>query len=363
MSALNLHDFVTNLCADDLVSLFSIIQTHGDEIISSKVSNHQIIHREHTKDSQKNCPLCESSSIIKHGRTKSKRQRYMCKDCKKSFSDTTNTIAYHSKQPYKVWINVINDTLECKPLRKTAEFNNISPTTVFSMRHKVLETLSTYKKDEENKLSTKIEAACLYFPINLKGTKSDDMPRLSKRRNSSAKRGVSHHKVCVFTAIDDRDHTLIEIAGLGPETIDMLKQFEERFEEESLLITDSKASYIQFASSKKMVLDQVPSGFRVSNNGNNINTVNGLQSQLRIFLSPFRGVSIRHLQGYLNLFRYYKDLRYTTSYTDMNNKTYCYALPHFTQMIIADIYNKKIPVDLFKAYGDYNYGIFAEKVS
>jgi len=363
MNKINLQEFVNSLCADDIISISNFIKSQGEDILSSKTSNHQIIHREHTKESEELCPFCELSDIIKHGLTKMKRQRYMCKKCNRSFSDTTNTIAHRSRLPYKIWIKVIGDTLDCKPLRQTAELTGISTTTVFAMRHKIIKTLSSHEKDNDNNLSSKIEADCLYFSINLKGTKKDKMSRMSKKRTSSAKRGISNHKVCVFTAVDDNDHTLIEIAGLGPESIDMLKQFEDRFEEKSLLVTDSKSSYIQFASSKKMILDQIPSGFRVSNNGNNINTVNGLQSQLRTFLSPFRGVSIRHLQGYLNLFRYYKNLKYTTPYAEMNNKTYCYAMPHFTQLIIEDIYKKKIPIDLFKAYGEYKYGIFDDQVS
>jgi transposase-like protein len=363
MNSNNLQVFVNDLCADDLTTLLNIINTNGDAILTSNVSNHKIIQREHSKDSMHSCPLCGSISIVKNGHTKANRQKYCCKDCKKSFSDTTNTIAYRSRKSYKDWIEVISDTLGCKPLRQTAEVTKISKTTVFAMRHKILETLSSYKKDNTNNLSTTIEADSMYFPINLKGIKTDKMPRMSKKRTSSAKRGISNHKVCVFTAIDDQDHTLIEIAGLGPESIDMLKQFKERFDENSLLITDSKSSYIEFASSRNMELDQVPSGFRISNNGNNINTVNGLQSQLRTFLSPFRGVSIRHLQSYLNLFRYYKDLKYTTGYTNMNNKTYCYAMPHYTQIFINDIYNKQIPIDLYKAYGEYKYGIFANQVA
>src|SRR5690606_26575558 len=141
-----------------------------------------------------------------------------------------------------------------------------------------------------------------------------NMPRLSKKRTSSAKRGVSNHKVCILTAVDDTDRTLIEIAGLGPENIGMLLQFKERFEEKSLLITDSKAAFIEFATARKMKLDQIPSGFNVSNEGNNIATINGMHAQMRTFLRPYRGVSIRHLQGYLDLFRFFKDLRYTTEY-------------------------------------------------
>lgn len=110
-----------------------------------------------------------------------------------------------------------------------------------------------------------------------------------------------------------------------------------------------------------MKLDQIPSKFKVSNNGHNISTINGMHSQIRTFLSPFRGVSIRHLQGYLDLFRFYKDLRYTSKYNEMSNKTYCYSISHYSRILINDIYNKVIPIDLYKAYGDYKYGIYADK--
>lgn len=359
MNILNLQSFVNSLCADDFLTLINILKSKEESILCSKISNHQIINREHTKGSLKICPLCNSVHIVKNGHTKSGRQKYYCKNCKKSFSDTTNTIAFHSRKPFKYWISVVSDTLNQIPLRKTAALLGISTTTVFSWRHKILSTLSKYKKSTDDKLKSRIETDGFFVSINLKGTKPHNMPRLSKKRTSSAKRGVSNHKVCILTAVDETDRTLIEIAGLGPENKEMLLQFKERFEEESYLITDSKAAFIEFATTQKMKLDQIPSGFNVSNEGNNIATINGIHAQLRTFLRPYRGVSIRHLQGYLDLFRFFKDLRYTTEYPDMNTKTYRYVMPCFMKLLIDDVYKKKIPIDLFKAYGEYKYGIFS----
>ena len=108
------------------------------------------------------------------------------------------------------------------------------------------------------------------------------------KKLGSAKRGLINHKVCIFTAVDDNDHSLIEIADLGPKSIEMLSQFKERFDESSHLITDSKSSFIEFAASRKMMLNQIPSGFKVSNNGNNIAIINGMQSQIRTFLLNIR---------------------------------------------------------------------------
>jgi hypothetical protein len=139
--------------------------------------------------------------------------------------------------------------------------------------------------------------------------------------------------------------------------------FKERFNENSLLVADSKSAFIEFAASRKLKLDQIPSGFKTSNENNNIATLNGVHSQIRQFLSTFKGVSTKHLQGYLDFFRFYKDLRYTTEYKEIDNKTYCYSISEYIKTLIKDIYTKKIPFDLRKAYGDYRYGIFSKDAS
>jgi len=126
MNTNDLQSFVNNLCADDLSKLFHIIDRNKDAVVSSKDSNHLIIKRERSKNNKQSCPLCGSISIVKNGRTKADRQKYSCKDCHKSFSDTTNTISYRSKKPYKVWDQVITDTLERKPLRQTAKMAGVS---------------------------------------------------------------------------------------------------------------------------------------------------------------------------------------------------------------------------------------------
>lgn len=43
------------------------------------------------------------------------------------------------------------------------------------------------------------------------------MPRYSKRRTStnSPYKGISHHKICVVTAIDEEDNIVMKIAGLS----------------------------------------------------------------------------------------------------------------------------------------------------
>ena len=60
------------------------------------------------------------------------------------------------------------------------------------------------------RLQGKTQSDEKYFGINLKGTKPQNMPRLSKKRTSihSPYRGISHHKVCVVSSIDESDNLI-----------------------------------------------------------------------------------------------------------------------------------------------------------
>lgn len=119
--------------------------------------------------------------------------------------------------------NIIDNLLNGLSLRRIAEENNISLLTSFRLRHKILYALKSFIK--MIKLTGAIQSDEKYFPINLKGTKPQNMPRYSKRRTSSSSpyRGISHHKICVVSSIDGNDNLLLEIVGLGRCTTDMLK--------------------------------------------------------------------------------------------------------------------------------------------
>lgn len=354
MKKIKLESFLNGLCADDVNQVLSVLGLNGENLITAKDSNHKIIKRERKNFS---CPLCGSTHAVKNGKTKAKRQKYMCKDCEKSFSDTTNSIVYRSKQSYETWIKYIECLIKGYTLKDSADEVNLSTTTSFVWRHKILKTLNKFNK--ATKLSGTIQADALYLPINLKGTKPNKMPRHSKVRTGSAYRGLSHHKICVMSATDDSDNMLFEISGLGPETTDMLMNIKDRFQKRTTFITDSKRSFDGFVKQMEMKHDYIPSGFYKSDLGNTLSTLNGLHSEIKTWLKKFRGVSTRHLQGYLDLFRYLKHMKYTTEYKERSTKTYCFAIPSYTKCFINEIYTKEMPVDLKAAYGEYQYGIFS----
>lgn len=66
------------------------------------------------------CPFCGGTHIIKNG-LKDGRQRYICKDCKKTFGNTHNTILKSSKKDLSVWKKYIHCMNEKIPVTEMRE--------------------------------------------------------------------------------------------------------------------------------------------------------------------------------------------------------------------------------------------------
>ncbi len=74
----------------------------------------------------KNCKFCQSTSIVKNGTTKNKKQQYKCKKCKKHFISHYTYKAYH----YKVNEIIVNLLKRGVGIRDIAGAIEISTTTV-----------------------------------------------------------------------------------------------------------------------------------------------------------------------------------------------------------------------------------------
>lgn len=189
-------------------------------LCSKKNSNSKVISNFKTKELY--CKKC-GCKLHRNSKTKTGIQKYICSGCKLTSSETTDTIVCHSKLSFEIWSNIIDNLLDGFSLRRIAEENNISLLTSFRLRHKLLYALKNFIKNI--KLSGKIQSDEKYFSINLKGNKPQNMPRYSKKRTSvtSPYRGISHHKICVISSIDENDNLLLKIVGLGRCTTDMSK--------------------------------------------------------------------------------------------------------------------------------------------
>ncbi len=346
----NLKENIEALCADELVDL----KTDVDEQVLSKTMSKDALHKVIKKERKRPeaCKVCESTHLVKNGKTKQGRQKYRCMDCGKSYSDTHNSIVKGSKKPYYVWEAFIQCMMNGFSLRKISSLIDITTQTAFSWRHKVMETLATY--DQSYKLSEEIQIDETYFLLNMKGSR--ELPRPAKERGTKGRtRGISNEFACVLTAVDANDHILLEVIGQGnPRTGSIIGALDYRVEQNTRMITDSKAAYHEVSEHFSSKLHQIPSHSHTKG-VYNLAVTNGLHSEMRSWFRKFKGVSTKHLARYLAWFRFEKLLRYRYEMKRHNRKCMNYAISNHLTFLTDAISKQPFPIDIELPYKQNQY--------
>lgn len=350
------REFVQNLTPVEVEFLSGYITSLLKEKVTDDLDNHTNLD-----GNLKCCPKCGSVHFVKNGFNPNHRQKYRCKDCRTVFLSTTGSVFSYSRLNYNDWTSFIASEINGLTLMQQSVSISRSVTTCFYMRHKLYKAIETLINSQTLKGEIKMDFA--YFKINLKGTKKDKMPRISKKRGKSDKhksvKGLSSHKICVFTAIDSYDNALVKIAGLGSESYEKLSYFKTYFQPYSTIIADSKSSNIKFAKLVRCNTNLVPSGAHLTKDGNHINDINQLHQELKALNAKYHGVSTRHLQGYLDFKCFLKKLIYSTEAKRRKVQAYMDIFEEKKKLSNKDICKCKMPINLYEAYGEYNYGIYA----
>ena len=309
------------------------------------------------------CPNCGSIHIKKNGTTAKIGQRYYCNDCHKSFSTATSSFTFHSRVSDEQWKKFIDYEIAKLPLREEAYFLDLSVTTCYFMRHKLYRAVESLHLNDKLEKTAQLDSS--YFKINLKGTKPHNMPRISKKRGgTSAYSGVSHHKICVVTAIDENDHMIMNIAGLGQETADKYSLVSSKFDDVDLIVSDSKTCIRQFSNSLEINNDVIRVKPTMKNyktdSGNTLADVNELIENYRTSSKIYHGVATRYLQDYLNFFVYRKQLLYTLKRSEIA-ETVFNQICHIVSPNHKELQATVMPISLAEAYYEYHYGIFSKQ--
>ncbi len=243
------------------------------------------------------CPKCGcTENIVRAGKGVNKKQRYLCKNCSKIFTPTTDTFLSFTKKSFDVWKKYVQCMVHKMSIRKSAEECGISIRTAFMWRHKILDALRLSDKTE---LKGIVEADEAFFHLSYKGSKP--VGRKSYRRGGEcSKRGLSIEQVCVPCAIERENKTSVaKIGGLAKASIKTIQNvFSKRIKKKSVLCTDKERSYIKFAESlniEHIRLEELKSKKGVYH----INHINSFHNRLRKFIDRFNGVSTKHLNNYL----------------------------------------------------------------
>ena len=159
---------------------------------------------------------------------------------------------------------------------------------------------------KETRLNGIIELDETYPAVSYKGNHSKNkdftMPREPHKRGSQvSKRGLSNELLCIPCAVDTAGTVIGRSVKLGAVSYAGLSALygEDTIAENSVIVTDSCASYIMLAKERKSELIQVPSGEH-SNGEYNIQRVNSFHTSFMTLINrKHRGVSSKHVNGYL----------------------------------------------------------------
>ena len=249
------------------------------------------------------CPYCSGNNVIRYGK-KHGKQRFLCKDCDKTFVTTTNTVMSMSHQSTAVWEGMIEDTVNGNALSYSEKRLGVSHQVAFNMRHEILLELETRNSAEPTLLDEVSELDETFVLECYKGKKLPDaIGRPARKHGAKAqKRGISNEYVCICTGAQRKSNVVIKSVNRAkPSSEEIAEVFAGHIADGALLLTDGLRSYGILESlagcSIKNVEDEKTSFY-------NLNTVNNLHSVIKKQYEFYRGVATKYINRYCTLFRY-----------------------------------------------------------
>ena len=247
------------------------------------------------------CIHCGSARIRRNGHSKDGRQRYLCTECGRTFGIRTRSVLAGTRKDISVWKTYVKSMLNGDSLRTSAEICQISLPTAFAWRHRLLDALRTVM--DTCPVGGVVEADETYLRVSYKGDHSKSsgftMPRKARKRGGELhESGISRQLVCIPCAVDGEGRSAARAVTLGRAGEKELEVFfEAHLEDGSILCTDKEPS--MDAYSRERGLRHIKLETQEVRDGYSIQHVNAYHSRLKAFLDPFRGVSTKHLDGYL----------------------------------------------------------------
>ena len=191
---------------NSLTELMEIIKRLPEKGVEELLENAKKIKNEVEAEEENirpKCPHCKGENVVKNGRGHGK-QTYICRNCTKSFTQTTKTVMENSHSGEAVWKQVIRDTINGVSIDSTADNLSMHHETVFNMRHKILYCLEREQKRNPVKLQGVSEVDECYILNNYKGKKfTEEFWRRPRKHGAKAeKSGISDEYIGVCCGVE-----------------------------------------------------------------------------------------------------------------------------------------------------------------
>ncbi|OPJ60312.1 IS1595 family transposase [Clostridium oryzae] len=259
------------------------------------------------------CPHCHSTNIIKYGHFSENKQRYRCKDCRRTFNKVTNSILSYTKKTLNDWVQYLNCMNNKFTIRKSAFQLKISSTTAFYWRHKVLKVLND---NLPNALSGVIEIKTTYINESFKGKRYPDGRRknicIGKKTNDFS--DIKDRRVCVLCCHDNLGNTFAKTLCRG--SINYAKVSETlkyKIPSNCEICTDNNMAYVSFAKKNNLRLHKITSINQIIEGKYHIKDAYNFSNKLKTLVSKCRGVCTRYLNFYISWTKWlYKSSKYNS---------------------------------------------------
>lgn len=347
-----LQDIIDRLSPEDRQQLLSQL---GRQVEVDSISNPTGATGEKTKPKQPPkvdgskvycCPICGSVNYKRKGFTNQGMQRYICKDCHKSFSENYGDSLRYSHLSEGQWMTLFRGIVNNHSLTRIADDAGMSVSTAWACRTKINQAIATMYGYTDLFQGT-AEADEYYCRAAFKGKRDAEffiytlgrMPRhhytyqekidwlqknglydyvmgkydntirdkkglteLDRFLDGKMKRGISNDQICILTLVDKAGKLYLEPVSVGRLEKAMAKEkLKPRFtpDKSNVLVTDDHNAYTRVTYGTKARHEIVPAGAH-SKGKYNLARVNSVHSSLSRFMDPKAGKV------------------YTTKYLDLN---------------------------------------------
>jgi transposase-like protein len=250
------------------------------------------------------CPRCRSDRTVKNG-SYGAFQRYLCKNCDRTFNDKTGTIFAHSKVALRKWLFSIYAFLRFNTSLRQLQ-REIGVT--YKTMHRRVERFTRALDAPQLDLVGPVEIDEVYVSAGLKGRKRDQESR-SRGLSTRGRGSYEGDKPPVFTIVDrgTGQRYVVPTKSADESTVRLLLADHE---EESLTVyTDGFRAYDPLEDDDKFTREYVVHGDGEYADGDvHVNTCESHASLARRWLSPHRGVSKDKLTQYLRAFQLRSEL-------------------------------------------------------
>ena len=275
-----------NLTDEEIAKLFSEVEVEKSARVKGGTNKDQMIA----------CPHCGSIATVKSGKTAAGTQRYLCKDCRKTFTLETNTIFSHSNLDKRQWYQIFKGIVERSSLATIAEKIGMSVKCAWYNKHKI-QTVLLALYGEQDTFQDIVECDECFARLSFKGKRDPDffitdLRRLPRHRRSKTEKtqyliehgyseivynapdelerllygsnflpGTNRDNVCILSGKDRSGNLYMSPACLGnAEPRHIQTHFQERFASDAILVTDSSKAYGPFAKSHNLRYEKLASG-------------------------------------------------------------------------------------------------------